>query len=84
MITTAQAIRVAKILRHAAQTLELGADIAEYDALIVASSEALQRHAWDEASGYFGYVRHDATGAPIGIEEEHEAGADRGAREERD
>jgi hypothetical protein len=67
VITTAQVIRIAKILRHAARTLELDADIAEYDALIAASTEALQRHAWDEASGYFGYVQHDAAGAPRGI-----------------
>ncbi|HEY8598843.1 MAG TPA: hypothetical protein VIL85_10465 [Thermomicrobiales bacterium] len=67
VITTAQVVRVAKILRHAAKTLELDADVVEYDALIAASTRALQRHAWDESSGYFGYVRHDAAGAPIGI-----------------
>ncbi len=67
VITTAQVIRVAKILRHAANSLGLADDRAAYEATIAAGTDALQRHAWDEESGYFGYVRHDATGAPIGI-----------------
>ena len=73
IITTAQAIRVAKILRHAATTLGLDDDRAEYGGLIARWAAALQDHAWDEGAGYFGYVRHDATGAPIGILR-HESG----------
>jgi hypothetical protein len=39
----------------------------------------LQQHAWDEESGYFGYVVHDEAGAPRGILR-HESGTnyDRG------
>lgn len=72
-ITTAQAIRVAKILGQAADSLGLLDDCAEYDADIARFAAALQRHAWDDASGYFGYVRHDDAGWPLGILR-HESG----------
>lgn len=79
VITTAQTIRAAKILRAAARHLALPDDVTEYDAAIVALGDALQRHAWDEDSGYFGYVVHDEAGAPRGILR-HESGTnfDRG------
>lgn len=62
---TCHAIRIAKILAFAAR--ELGGkedDIAEYEADIAAFGEAVNRHAWDEESGYYGYVAHDASGIP--------------------
>ncbi len=65
VITTAQVIRTARILRMAA--LALGEDAAEFDRDIALFSKALHTHAWDEASGYFGYVRHDAQGRAQGI-----------------
>lgn len=67
MVNTAHCVRTAKILRMAA--LELGAtdDVAAYDADIALFSVAMQTHAWDEASGYFGYVCHDEAGRPTGI-----------------
>lgn len=73
VITTAQAIRVAKILGQAADSLGLPDDRAEFDADIARLAGAVQRHAWDEAGGYFGYVRHDDAGAPLGILR-HESG----------
>jgi hypothetical protein len=76
VVNTAQAIRTAKILRAAALALETAAslqDVAEYDEDIAQLSEALQTHAWDEASGAFGYVCHDANRQPTGILR-HESG----------
>lgn len=78
-ITSSQVIRTAKILRHAAATLGLDADSAEYDADIARLGAALQRHAWDEESGYFGYVQHTKSGLPLDILRDREGGnANRG------
>ena len=71
VITTAQVIRTAKIMRMAA--LALGEDPAEYDADIAALSHDLQTYAWDEDAGYFSYVLHDADGYPTDILR-HESG----------
>jgi len=71
---TAHAIRTAKILKMAAIELGQQVDVAAYEEDIALFSHALQTHAWDEASGYFGYVCHDAGGAPEGILR-HESGA---------
>jgi hypothetical protein len=65
VINTTQAIRTAKILRMAA--LALGEDTNEYDEDISKLTHALQTYAWDEETGYFGYVQHDAQGDPIGV-----------------
>ena len=67
VINSAQAIRCAKMLRLAAAALGQRKDFAEYDADISSLSAALQKYSWDEASGYFGYVVHDAQGTPSGI-----------------
>ncbi len=61
-VNTAHQIRFAKMLRSAAWQLGLEADMKQYDADIATYSNALQRYAWDEASGYYGYVKHDAEG----------------------
>lgn len=62
VITTAMAIRCARILKQAAHALGLAQDLASYDADIARLTAALQRHAWDEQAGYFGYVIHDDQG----------------------
>ena len=62
VVSSAYYIRAAKILRLAAKELGLKKDIKEYDAIIKQLSNALQTHSWDEESGYFGYVLHDANG----------------------
>lgn len=64
VVTTAHAIRTAKILRNAARAL--GKPTEEYDADIDIFTRALQDHAWDENAGYYSYVLHDNKGAPIG------------------
>ncbi len=66
-VNSAHAIRTAKILRGAAGLLGIEEDIAGYDQDIASLADALQRHAWDEESGYFGYVLHDADGEPSGL-----------------
>ncbi|MGC9523180.1 MAG: MGH1-like glycoside hydrolase domain-containing protein [Anaerolineae bacterium] len=65
VITTAQAIRTARIMRMMA--LALGEPTAEYEGDIELLSRALQTHAWDEDAGYFSYVEHDEEGAPTGM-----------------
>ncbi len=65
VITTAHIIRVAKILRKAAEETGNRTDIKEYDADIKKFTQALQQTAWDETSGYFSYMVHDASGKPI-------------------
>ena len=56
----------ARILRHASALLGLGEE-ARYDEDIASLGGALQKYAWDETAGYFGYVTHGADGTPDGI-----------------
>ena len=65
VVSTAQVIRTARILRTMAHVL--GEPAEEYDADIEELSTALQAWAWDEEAGYFGYVVHDDEGAPEGL-----------------
>jgi hypothetical protein len=67
VITTAQAIRTAKILKMAAKYLGKKDDMKEYDRDISMFTTALQKNSWDETSGYFGYVVHDKEGNPLHI-----------------
>ena len=67
VITTAQEIRTAKILKMVAKYLGKTDDIKEYDDDIKKFSNALQKYSWDETSGYFGYVVHDKDGRPLHI-----------------
>ncbi|HEY6506331.1 MAG TPA: trehalase family glycosidase, partial [Chitinophagaceae bacterium] len=67
VITTAQVIRIAKILRMAARALDSLADLKEYDQDISRFTGALQNSAWDESSGYFSYVMHDSAGKATGF-----------------
>ena len=62
---TAHAIRSAKILNAASQTLGISADQSIYEEDIAVFSDALQRHSWDEEAGYFSYVLHDNGGYPV-------------------
>jgi len=65
VITTAQCIRFAKILRMIAKKNGHDADISLYDKDIKAFSQSLQKYSWNESSGYFSYLRHDSLGMPI-------------------
>lgn len=65
-VTTAHAVRCAKILAYTAHLLgdetlaqQLCDDAARF-------SKALQDHSWNEGSGYFSYVMHDENGTAIG------------------
>lgn len=64
---TVHAIRTAKILSMAAQMLGKEEDVVQYKKDIALLTETLQRYSWDEDSGYYGYVMHDAEGQPTGI-----------------
>jgi hypothetical protein len=66
VITTAQCIRFAKILRMAAKQSGNSSDVSTYDKDIQKFSLALQRYSWNPSSGYFSYVSHDASGKPTG------------------
>lgn len=67
VVTTAFAIRFAKMLRMMAQNLSLEDDVKSYDRDIAMFSDALQKYSWDPQSGYFSYVVHDAEGNPTGF-----------------
>ncbi len=65
MVNTAHAIRCAHLLAGMAGLL--GEDAGEFNGDAQRLGAAVQAHAWDEESGYFGYVEHDAAGQPIGV-----------------
>ena len=67
MVSTSYYLRAAKILRMLARHMGLKADEKEYDKDIRKLSSAILDNAWDEESGYFGYVMHDDDGMPAGI-----------------
>ena len=64
VVTTAHAVRVAKILAHAARELGLDGHVADYEADAVHLTTALHEHAWDSEAGYFSYVVHNEAGRP--------------------
>lgn len=66
-VNSSHTIRCAKLLRRMAEALDRTEDLAEYDADIAVLSSSLQKYSWDESSGYYGYVLHDAAGKPTGI-----------------
>jgi Glycosyl hydrolase family 63 C-terminal domain len=66
-VSSSHAVRCAKLLRQAAEELGQHQDFAEYDRDIAELSQPLQQYSWDSASGYFGYILHDAQGKPAGI-----------------
>ena len=67
MVSTSYYLRAAKILRMLARHMGLKADEKQYDKDIKKLSSAILDNAWDEESGYFGYVMHDDNGKPAGI-----------------
>lgn len=64
-ISTSQVIRCAKLLKIVAGHLGREEDERTYEADITRLTGALQKYAWDEASGYFSYVVHDTNGNPV-------------------
>lgn len=62
MVSTSYYIRCAKILRQIARHLGLKQDVKQYDRDIACMSRGILENAWDDESGYFGYVVHDAEG----------------------
>jgi len=62
VITTAQCIRFAKILRMFAKKLGKSEDVVSYDKAIEAFSYSLQTYSWNAQIGYFSYVQHDSLG----------------------
>jgi hypothetical protein len=66
VINTAQQIRIAKILRMAAEAMGEKNDVEVYDKDIKDFSEALQKKSWNPVSGYFSYTVHDIKGQASG------------------
>lgn len=73
VITTAQIIRTAKLLRRVALLLDEDTD--EFDQDIARLTEALFAHSWNPSTGWFSYVAHDARGQALGPML-HESGED--------
>ena len=61
IVSTSHAIRVAKILQMVATHLNKQEDVALYEKQIGNMTNAIQNYAWDNETGYFGYVVHDET-----------------------
>jgi hypothetical protein len=66
VISSAHAIRCAKILCQVASAVGATKDLKEWRADIESLGNALQAYSWDEASGYFAYVEHGDDKQPIG------------------
>lgn len=62
VITTAQALRAARILQGLAVMLNESTDVFKADAEVL--TEALESHAWNEAEGLYSYIVHDRNGNP--------------------
>ncbi len=67
VISSAQLIRCAKILRMVALVLGKAEDCVEYEKDIKRVSDALNKYSWDEDSGYYSYVLHDENYEPVEI-----------------
>ncbi len=67
VVTTAQAIRIAKIMIMAADALGKQDDVRIYQNDIDTLTKALENTSWDESSGYFAYSQYDANGQLTGI-----------------
>ena len=61
-ISTAHVIRIAKIMQMAAHQLNLKEDLLIYEKDIEQLANALHKYAWDEETGYYGYVNHKGFG----------------------
>ena len=67
VVTTAHAVRCARILAYTAHLLAHGEDADRLEKDAERFTRALQEHAWDEGAGYFGYVLHDEQGRAAGF-----------------
>ena len=67
VVTSAHAVRIAKIMTMAADALGRQEDIHTYQNDIASLTESLQTNSWDEASGYYGYLQHNEEGDPVGL-----------------
>ena len=65
-ITSSVTVLIAKILRGISSEMGMS-DGTDYDAVIAKYSDALLKYAWNEQTGYFSYVTHDAEGHPTGF-----------------
>jgi hypothetical protein len=65
-VNNSYSIRIAKMLRLAAQALKKENDVVAYDKDIKLFADALQKYSWNDTSGYFSYVVHDNEGNPTG------------------
>lgn len=74
VVTTAQAVRAARSLALIARHLGRADDVALYERDAAEFSAALDAHAWDAETGFYGYVVHDADGRPDSLLR-HESGA---------
>lgn len=66
-VSSAHAIRCAKILARAAECLNLSSDAEAYRKDMEVFSSALQKYSWDAECGYFSYVTHDDQGNATGF-----------------
>lgn len=66
VISTAQGIRIAKIMLYTAEKLKREEDVRAYRRDIDRLTEALNKYSWDEESGFYSYVLHDKNYSPIG------------------
>ena len=67
VVTTAHAIRFARILMQAAEELGIESDKAYLQSDIDKFAEALQTYSWSEKDSIFSYVEHDQDGNPLGF-----------------
>ena len=74
VVTTAHAIRFAKILRQAACMLGYSEDVSVYDSDTEKFSDALMRYSYDKEEQIFSYVMHDSDGGFAGIFRDPETG----------
>lgn len=65
VISTAHLIRIAKIMRLASRHLQIREDFDAYQKDIDIWSNALNKYAWEEGTGYYSYVLHTDSGNPI-------------------
>lgn len=67
VITTAHAVRYARIMAYAARVLDREEDAALYEEDAARLTRCLNRIAWDEEAGYYSYVLHNDRGEPTGF-----------------
>ena len=65
VVTTAHAVRIAKIMKMAALLLGHDTDVPIFENDITTFSTAIQTHCWDADEGVFSYVIHDSNGQPV-------------------